>query len=161
MSISYKDQKMIIKKDCKRWKESGNIIVFANGCFDLLHRGHVDLLTESKKLGDILIIGLNSDSSVKLLKGDSRPIQSEDERMNALLKTDLVSKVYIFSEETPIKLITLIKPDILVKGGDYLPDEVVGFRELKSWGGRIEIVPLTPNYSTTSKIEKMKRQGLV
>ena len=81
--------------------------------------------------------------------------------MNVLLKTDLVSKVYIFSEETPIKLITLIKPNILVKGGDYLPDEVVGYRELKSWGGRIEIVPLTPNYSTTSKIEKMKRQGLV
>ena len=156
MSISYKDQKMIIKKDCKRWKESGNIIVFANGCFDLLHRGHINLLTESKKLGDILIIGLNSDSSVKLLKGDSRPIQSEDERTNALLKTDLVSKVYIFSEETPIKLITLIKPDILVKGGDYSINDVVGADEVREYGGDVKILSYLDGYSSSKIIEKLK-----
>ena len=135
--------------------------VFTNGCFDLLHKGHIDLLTESEKLGDILIVGLNSDSSVRLLKGVDRPIQSESERMDALLKTGLVSRVYIFNDGTPIKLIRLIKPDFMVKGGDYSPDEVVGNKDLKTWGGRVKIVPLTPNYSTTSTIEKMKRQGLV
>ena len=161
MNTCFTDQKEIIKKDCKEWKELGNIVVFTNGCFDLLHKGHIDLLTESEKLGDILIVGLNSDSSVRLLKGVDRPIQSELERMDMLLKTGLVSRVYIFNDDTPVKLIRLIKPDILVKGGDYSPDEVVGNKDLKTWGGRVKIVPLTPNYSTTSIIEKMKRQGLV
>ena len=161
MNTCFTDQKEIIKKDCKEWKELGNIIVFTNGCFDLLHKGHIDLLKASEKLGDILIVGLNSDNSVRLLKGVDRPIQSELERMDMLLKTGLVSRVYIFNDDTPVKLIRLIKPDILVKGGDYSPDEVVGNKDLKTWGGRVKIVPLTPNYSTTSIIEKMKRQGLV
>ena len=161
MNTCFTDQKEIIKKDCKEWKELGNIVVFTNGCFDLLHKGHIDLLKASEKLGDILIVGLNSDSSVRLLKGVDRPIQSESERMDVLVKTGLVSRVYIFNDETPVKLIRLIKPDFMVKGGDYLPHEVVGSRDLKKWGGRVKIVPLTPNYSTTSIIEKMKRQGLV
>ena len=161
MNTCFTDEKEIIKKDCKEWKELGNIVVFTNGCFDLLHKGPIDLLKASEKLGDILIVGLNSDSSVRLLKGVDRPIQSELERMDMLLKTGLVSRVYIFNDDTPVKLIRLIKPDILVKGGDYSPEEVVGNKDLKTWGGRVKIVPLTPNYSTTSIIEKMKRQGLV
>ena len=161
MNTCFTDQKEIIKKDCKELKELGNIVVFTNGCFDLLHKGHIDLLKASEKLGDKLIVGLNSDNSVRLLKGVDRPIQSELERMDMLLKTGLVSRVYIFNDDTPVKLIRLIKPDILVKGGDYSPEEGVGNKDLKTWGGRVKIVPLTPNYSTTSIIEKMKRQGLV
>ena len=155
------NNKSIIQKDCKEWKKSRKSIVFTNGCFDLMHNGHIDLLMESAKLGDILIVGLNSDSSVKILKGDDRPIQSEAIRIDVLLKTGVVSKVYLFDDETPLKLIKIIKPDILVKGGDYSPDEVVGKKEIAEWGGRVKIVPLTPGYSTTKTIQKMKRQGLV
>ena len=155
------NKKSIIQKDCKEWKKSRKSIVFTNGCFDLMHNGHIDLLMKSAKLGDILIVGLNSDSSVKILKGDDRPIQSEAIRIDVLLKTGMVSKVYLFDDETPLKLIKIIKPDILVKGGDYSPDEVVGKKEIDKWGGRVKIVPLTPGYSTTKTIQKMKRQGLV
>ena len=153
-----KNIKSTIHKDCIKWKSSGKCIVFTNGCFDLLHKGHTDLLKASAKLGDILIVGLNSDISVKMLKGEGRPIQSESIRSDALIKTGLVSRVYIFDDETPLNLIKIIKPYILVKGGDYLPDEVVGKREVTEWGGKVKIVPLTPGYSTTKTIQKMNRQ---
>ena len=130
-------------------------IVFTNGCFDILHKGHEDLIKKSNSYGDKLVIGLNSDESVQRLKGMGRPIQNELDRKRALLDTGYVEKVYIFNNNTPLDLILLIKPDILVKGGDYAPNEIVGYEEVVSSGGKIKIVPLTPGYSTTSIIEKM------
>ena len=137
-------------------RKTNNKIVFTNGCFDLLHKGHRDLIEQSSSFGDILIVGLNSDESVKRLKGKNRPIQSEFHRKNALLDTGYVNQVYIFDNDTPLELINLIKPDILVKGGDYTPNEIVGYEEVTSSGGEIRIVPLTPGFSTTSTIENMR-----
>tara|TARA_B100000900_G_scaffold104437_1_gene86681 strand:- start:360 stop:815 length:456 start_codon:yes stop_codon:yes gene_type:complete len=137
-------------------KKTNKKIVFTNGCFDLLHKGHRDLIKQSFSFGDILIVGLNSDESVKRLKGEDRPIQNEVERKNALLNTRYVNEVYIFDDDTPLELINLIKPDILVKGGDYTPNEIVGYEEVTSSGGEIKIVPLTPGFSTTSTIENMR-----
>ena len=137
-------------------RKTNNKIVFTNGCFDLLHKGHIDLIKKSFSFGDILIVGLNSDDSVKRLKGEDRPMQNEIERKNALLNTGYVNEVYIFDDDTPLELINLIKPDILVKGGDYTPNEIVGFEEVTSSGGEIKIVQLTPGFSTTSTIENMR-----
>ena len=137
-------------------RKTNKKIVFTNGCFDLLHKGHRDLIKQSFSFGDILIVGLNSDESVKRLKGKDRPIQNEVERKNALLNTGYVNEVYIFDDDTPLELINLIKPDILVKGGDYTPNEIVGYEEVTSSGGEIKIVPLTPGFSTTSTIENMR-----
>ena len=137
-------------------RKTNKKIVFTNGCFDLLHKGHRDLIKQSFSFGDILILGLNSDESVKRLKGEDRPIQNEIERKKALLNTGYVNEVYIFDDDTPLELINLIKPDILVKGGDYTPNEIVGFEEVTSSGGEIKIVQLTPGFSTTSTIENMR-----
>ena len=137
-------------------RKTNKKIVFTNGCFDLLHKGHRDLVKQSFSFGDILIVGLNSDKSVKRLKGTDRPIQNEFERKNALLNTGYVNEVYIFDDDTPLELINLIKPDILVKGGDYTPNEIVGYEEVTNRGGEIRIVPLTPGFSTTSTIENMR-----
>tara|TARA_B000000609_G_scaffold10210_1_gene6383 strand:+ start:354 stop:809 length:456 start_codon:yes stop_codon:yes gene_type:complete len=137
-------------------RKTNKKIVFTNGCFDLLHKGHRDLIKQSFSFGDILIVGLNSDESVKRLKGKNRPIQSEVDRKNALLDTGYVNQVYIFDNDTPLELINLIKPDILVKGGDYTPNEIVGYEEITSLGGEVRIVPLTPGFSTTSTIENMR-----
>ena len=137
-------------------RKANNKIVFTNGCFDLLHKGHRDLIEQSFSFGDILIVGLNSDESVKRLKGEGSPMQNEIERKNALLNTGYVNEVYIFDDDTPLELINLIKPDILVKGGDYTPNEIVGYKEVTSSGGEIKIVQLTPGFSTTSTIENMR-----
>ena len=137
-------------------RKTNSKIVFTNGCFDLLHKGHRDLIKKSFSFGDILIVGLNSDNSVKRLKGEDRPMQNEVERKDALLNTGYVNEVYIFDDDTPLELISLIKPDTLVKGGDYTPNEIVGYEEVTNSGGEIKIVPLTPGYSTTSTIENMR-----
>lgn len=137
-------------------RKTNKKIVFTNGCFDLLHKGHRDLIKKSFLFGDILIVGLNSDESIKRLKGEDRPMQNEVDRKNALLNTRYVNEVYIFDDDTPLELINLIKPDILVKGGDYIPNEIVGYKEVTSSGGEIKIVPLTPGFSTTSTIENMR-----
>ena len=137
-------------------RKTNKKIVFTNGCFDLLHKGHRDLIKQSFSFGDILIVGLNSDKSVKRLKGEDRPIKNEAERKNTLLNTGYVNEVYIFDDDTPLELINLIKPDILVKGGDYAPNKIVGYEEVISSGGEIKIVPLTPGFSTTSIIENMR-----
>ena len=139
-----------------RIRKTNKKIVFTNGCFDLLHKGHRDLIKKSFSFGDILIVGLNSDESVKRLKGEDRPIKNEVERKNTLLNTGYVNEVYIFDDDTPLELINLIKPDILVKGGDYTPNEIVGYEEVTSSGGEVKIVPLTPGFSTTSTIENMR-----
>ena len=148
------NQKKILE-DIENIRGTNKKIVFTNGCFDLLHKGHEDLIKASYSYGDKLIIGLNSDESVKRLKGMGRPIQNEIDRKNALIDTGYVEKVYLFNDDTPLDLILLIKPDILVKGGDYTPKEIVGYEEVISSGGKIKIVPLTPGYSTTSLIKKM------
>lgn len=129
-------------------------IVFTNGCFDILHRGHIDYLEKSKKLGDKLIVGLNSDESVKRLKGESRPINNQDDRMALLQSIKCVDEVIIFDEDTPYKLIEKIKPDIITKGGDYNPDQVVG-----SDLAEVVILPYVNNYSTTNIVSKLNDEA--
>lgn len=129
-------------------------LVFTNGCFDLLHKGHLDLLSNAAGFGDKLFVGLNSDKSVKKLKGDSRPKQNERTRAQKLLELKYVNHVIIFEDLTPKELIYAISPDVLVKGGDYKKSEIVGAKHVISSGGVVKIVPLTPGFSTTSIIEK-------
>ena len=152
-------QKKIFEK-IHLWKEESKKIVFANGCFDLLHKGHKDLLSKAKKYGDILIVGLNSDSSVKKLKGENRPIQNEIIRAKNLSKLDYVNAVCIFNQNTPIELIKSIRPNFLVKGNDYLKEDVIGNKIIGKWGGEIILIPITKGYSTTLII-KNKIEGLV
>lgn len=140
------------KVQIKAWKSSGATVVFTNGCFDLLHPGHIDLLHKSRSLGDRLIIGLNSDNSVKRLKGDSRPILSEQDRAAILSALSCVDLVVLFNEDTPLELLKELKPDILVKGADYKIEDVVGRNLIESYGGKVCLVPLIEGYSTT-KIE--------
>ena len=129
-------------------------LVFTNGCFDLLHKGHLDLLLKAAGFGDKLFVGLNSDKSVKKLKGDSRPKQNERIRAHKLLELEYVNHVIIFEDLTPQKLIHAMSPDVLVKGGDYKKSEIVGAKHVISCGGVVKIVPLTLGFSTTSIIEK-------
>jgi D-beta-D-heptose 7-phosphate kinase/D-beta-D-heptose 1-phosphate adenosyltransferase len=136
----------------------GKQVVFTNGCFDLLHVGHVKYLQKSRALGDLLIIGLNSDRSVRQLKGAGRPLISEEERAHILAALDCVDYVTIFDEETPLELIRLLTPDILVKGGDYSLDGVVGREEVEAHGGRVELVQFVDGKSTTNMIEKILSQ---
>ena len=132
-------------------------IVFTNGCFDLLHQGHLDLLSKASTYGDILIVGLNSDSSVRKIKGEERPIENEKIRSKNLLKLKYVNYVIIFNSETPRDLIKTIMPNVLVKGGDYNATTIVGAKEVISNGGKVEIIPLTEGYSTSSIIKLQKR----
>ena len=148
--LSMKD----IKRIASGYKSKDLKIVFTNGCFDLLHKGHLDLLNKSSKYGDILFIGLNSDSSVKKLKGASRPVEDEMRRFQKLMALNYVDHVIIFKQLTPKKLISELKPDVLVKGGDYDLNNIVGANEVVSNGGIVKIIPLTPGFSTTSIIEK-------
>ena len=129
-------------------------LVFTNGCFDLLHKGHLDLLSNAAGFGDKLFVGLNSDKSVKKLKGDSRPKQNERTRAQKLLELKYVNHVIIFEDLTPQKLVHAISPNVLVKGGDYKRSEIVGAKHVISRGGVVKIVPLTPGFSTTLIIEK-------
>jgi len=143
-----------IKRISSNYKSKGLKIVFTNGCFDLLHKGHLDLLEKSSKYGDILIVGLNSDSSVKKLKGVSRPVEDEMIRFQKLMALNYVDHVIIFRQITPKKLISKLKPDVLVKGGDYELNKIVGADEVVLNGGIVKVIPLTPGFSTTSIIKK-------
>ena len=134
------------------WKASGRRVVFTNGCFDILHIGHVQLLEEARRKGDCLIVAMNSDDSVRSLKGPLRPIVRQDERARVLAALGSVDAVIIFGERTPLRLIEAIRPDVLVKGGDYSEESVVGAREVRSWGGRVELIPLVKGVSTTRLI---------
>ena len=138
-----------------KWKSSGNKIVFTNGCYDLIHSGHINLLSNSKSKGDKLIVGLNSDRSVKKLKGDDRPIQNFDDRAIILDAINSVDMVVGFDDDTPDKIIKELLPNILVKGGDYSIDNVVGADTVISHGGSVEIVDLIPDKSTSSLIDKI------
>ena len=139
------------------WKKQGKKIVFTNGVFDLLHKGHTFSLSQAAKEGDILIIGLNSDSSVKRLKGDSRPINDQDTRALSLASLEIIDAVVIFEDDTPLKLITFILPDVLVKGGDYTVDEIAGAKEVIANGGKVVINPILDGFSTTAIINAMKK----
>tara|TARA_B110000014_G_C20029059_1_gene534309 strand:+ start:167 stop:631 length:465 start_codon:yes stop_codon:yes gene_type:complete len=142
-----------INRKLIQWRKTKIDIVFTNGCFDLLHKGHIDLLNKASTFGDILIVGLNSDCSVKNLKGEERPIENESIRSKNLLNLQSVNYVIIFDSATPQDLVEIIMPDVLVKGGDYNANNIVGAKEVISNGGRVEIVPLTNGYSTSSIIK--------
>ena len=133
-------------------------VVFTNGVFDILHRGHVDYLIEARKLGVSLIVGVNTDASAKLLdKGPDRPLNNENDRAYLLSKLEPVDVVVLFSQPIPAELIEAIKPDIVVKGGDYRVEDVVGLKTMQETGGEVVIIPLTNGYSTTSMVNRIKR----
>jgi len=141
-----------IVQKTKEWKKEGKKVVFTNGVFDLLHKGHIFSLSQAAKQGDVLIIGLNADSSVKRLKGENRPINDQDARALLLASLILVDAVVIFEEDTPLKLITSVLPDVLVKGGDYTVDEIAGAKEVIANGGKVVINPILDGFSTTAII---------
>lgn len=132
------------------WRFKGKKIVFSNGCFDILHRGHVDYLSKAADLGDVLIIGVNTDASVHRLKGDTRPINDEHSRALLLASLRFVAAVVFFEEDTPYELIRKIQPDILVKGNDYAPESIIGYDIVKAKGGEVITIPLVEGYSTSS-----------
>ena len=138
-----------------RERKKGKKIVFTNGCFDILHYGHIKLLEAAKSKGDILIVGLNSDKSVKRLKGEGRPIQGERARAKILASLRAVDYVVIFNESTPLRLIKSIKPDVLVKGNDYKDKKVVGRKEVEGYGGKVYLFPIIKGYSTTRILNKL------
>lgn len=137
-------------------KVKGKKIVFTNGCFDILHHGHIDLLAKAADEGDILVVGLNSDASVKRLKGDERPINRASDRCMQLAAILCVDAVCLFDEDTPIELIKLLQPNVLVKGGDYNKSNIVGASEVEANGGNVVIVPFVEGYSTTNLLDLIK-----
>lgn len=145
----------ILAKLCREAKSLNKKIVFTNGCFDVLHIGHIRYLQESKKLGDILVIGLNSDSSVKRLKGSGRPINNELERAEVLSAINFVDYVAIFEEDTPLNLINEIMPDVLTKGGDYTIENIVGATEVTNNNGKVVVINFVEGKSSTIIIDKM------
>ena len=140
------------------WKTLGDKIVFTNGCFDILHQGHVHLLASCTEFGDRLIVGLNSDSSVKELKGPSRPVNEQDSRAILLAATQFVDGVLFFYEHTPENLINAIKPDILVKGGDWKKEEIIGSNFVESYGGQVKTIPYLNGFSTTEIIARSNKK---
>jgi D-beta-D-heptose 7-phosphate kinase/D-beta-D-heptose 1-phosphate adenosyltransferase len=138
-----------------QWRARGQRIVFTNGCFDLLHIGHITLLQEAHRMGDRLVIGVNSDASVRRLKGPTRPIVPEAERAQVLAALASTDAIVIFEEDTPLQLLRLLQPEVLVKGGDYTVSTVVGAEEVRSWGGRVEIVPTVAGFSTSNLVQKI------
>ena len=141
------------------WRRQAGRVVFTNGVFDLLHPGHVDLLVAARALGDALVVGVNTDASVKRLKGPSRPVRNERERAHVLAALESVDAVVLFGEDTPLELIRHIMPDVLVKGGDYTVETVVGAPDVLAHGGDVVIVPLTPGQSTTGTLAKVQAGG--
>ncbi len=132
-------------------------LVFTNGCFDVLHRGHVTYLAQSRALGAALVIGVNSDASVKRLgKGDNRPVNTQEDRMAVLAALQAVDLVVVFDEDTPLNLILACRPNVLVKGGDWLPEKIVGAREVQGWGGAVHSIPFLHQHSTTALLNKIR-----
>jgi len=144
-----------------QWRRrQAGVVVFTNGVFDLLHPGHVDILVAARSLGDALVVGVNTDDSVKRLKGPERPVRGEQERAYVLAALESVDAVVLFKADTPLELIRALMPDVLVKGGDYSVETVVGAGDVIARGGRVVIVPLTPGHSTTSTVERMRTGGV-
>ena len=138
------------------WKAAGRAVVFTNGCFDLLHPGHVALFEAARSLGDLLVVGLNSDRSVRALKGEGRPLVSESERAETIAALEAVDCVVIYDEDTPRAVITALGPDVLVKGADWALDAIVGREEVEAGGGRVVRVELLPGRSTTSMVSRIR-----
>lgn len=134
-------------------------MAFTNGVFDLLHPGHIDILTAARNSADALVVGINSDDSVRRLKGPTRPVRTDAERAYILGALECVDLVVIFPDDTPLNLVSHLRPDVIVKGGDYSEDTIVGAAEVKSWGGRVLVVPLTPGHSTTAIIRKLSEDS--
>jgi rfaE bifunctional protein nucleotidyltransferase chain/domain len=150
-------EKIMDWQRARRWRESVHGgVVFTNGVFDLLHPGHVDVLLGARRRGDALVVGVNSDESVRRLKGPERPVRSAPERCYVLAALAMVDAVVVFEEATPLELILELRPNVLVKGGDYSESSIVGARDVRSWGGTVAIIPLTPGHSTTSTIERLR-----
>ena len=147
----------IAKKQVNDWKLSGDRIVFTNGCFDIIHRGHVEYLNEAKTYGDKLVVALNSDNSVRRLKGNSRPIQIQEDRSIIINALDSVDLVVIFDQKTPFNIINSLLPDILVKGGDYTIDTIIGAETVINEGGKVKIIPFRIGQSTSNIIKKINK----
>ncbi|MBS1952105.1 MAG: D-glycero-beta-D-manno-heptose 1-phosphate adenylyltransferase [Cytophagales bacterium] len=141
----------------KAWQNAGLKVVFTNGCFDLLHLGHVDYLEKARSMGDKLVLGLNSDNSVSRFKGPERPLQDQQSRARVLAALQFVDLVVLFDEDTPLNLISQLLPNILVKGSDYLAENIVGADVVKKNGGEVKTIDFVPGYSTTRIVEKIKR----
>jgi D-beta-D-heptose 7-phosphate kinase/D-beta-D-heptose 1-phosphate adenosyltransferase len=137
-------------------RKIGKSVVFTNGCFDLLHRGHVHTLRQAKANGDLLIVGLNSDRSVKAIKGSARPILPETDRVELIAAMEMVDYVVLFDEPDPYRLIAAIKPDVLAKGGDWSAEKIVGADIVERIGGRVELIPYLPGFSTSAIIERIR-----
>jgi rfaE bifunctional protein nucleotidyltransferase chain/domain len=153
--------KIISRADTALWvkhlQAEGKKVVFTNGCFDLLHRGHVEYLEQARALGDALIVGVNTDASVaRLCKGAGRPLNRETDRARVLAALAAVDRVVLFDEDTPLALITELQPDILVKGGDYRLEEIVGREVVLARGGQVLVIPLVPGYATTSLVNAIR-----
>jgi rfaE bifunctional protein nucleotidyltransferase chain/domain len=140
-----------------RWKAAGRRVVFTNGCFDLLHPGHVALLEQARAEGDVLVVGLNSDASVARLKGAGRPVVPQDERAEALLALEPVTRVVVYEEDTPREIIAALLPDVLVKGADWAADRIVGREEVEGAGGRVVRAELVPGRSTTAVLDRIRK----
>lgn len=146
-----------LKHDIIRLKKLGKKIVFTNGCFDIIHAGHVHYLYQAKQHGDLLVVGINSDQSVKKLKGETRPVHHQMARANVLAALEMIDMITIFEEETPIQLIESIQPDVHVKGGDYKGPDLPEYQSIINYGGQVIIEPFLAGYSTTSIIEKIQQ----
>ena len=159
--LSVFQSKMIDIKDIDSyltyWNLKNQKIVFTNGCFDILHRGHVEYLAQAANFGNVLIIGLNTDNSVRKIKGDNRPVQDEIARATILASLQFVTAVILFDEDTPYNLIKKIQPDILIKGSDYKIEDIVGYDIVQAKGGEVVTIDFIEGYSTTSIIEKLKK----
>jgi D-beta-D-heptose 7-phosphate kinase/D-beta-D-heptose 1-phosphate adenosyltransferase len=149
--------KVMTWSQARTWRSGlAGRLVFTNGVFDLLHPGHVDVLVGARRHGDALIVGLNSDASVRRLKGGDRPIRTEAERSYVVAALGSVDAVVVFDQDTPLELIRHLRPDVLVKGGDYTPATIVGADDVVAWGGQVAVIPLTPGQSTTSIIARLR-----
>ncbi len=146
-----------LRQRISSWRGSGQRIVFTNGCFDILHHGHLDYLARAASLGNRLVVAVNSDASVKRLKGPLRPVNKQDDRLLALASLLLVDAVCLFEEDTPAEIIRLLQPDVLAKGGDYTVDTIVGADTVLARGGQVEVIPFVEGYSTTGLIEKITK----
>jgi len=146
-------------KQVARWRFLGKSISFTNGCFDILHAGHISSLSEAAREGDILIVGVNTDASTRRLKGDERPVNNESSRALLLASLAIVDAVTLFDEDTPLELIKALLPDTIVKGGDYTLEQMIGAREVIENGGRVVINPIVAGFSTTGIIDKIRRLG--
>lgn len=146
-----------LKHQLKRWELKSKKVVFTNGVFDILHQGHIKILSEAAEFADILIVGINSDASVKRLKGESRPINAEASRALLLATLVITDAIIIFEEDTPQELINFIKPDVLVKGGDYTLETIVGAKEVLANGGEVKIISLEEGFSTTNIVKSLRQ----